>query len=75
MFEAIKEALANTSLLTHPKPDVPMSIMVDALDAAVGGVCSNVSTTGGVPLLSSPRSSSQVKHATARLIESYWQST
>ena len=37
-FEAIKEGLANSTLLTHPKPDAPTSIMVDASDAAVGAV-------------------------------------
>ena len=37
-FATIKEALANTSLLSHPKPDVPTSIMTDASDIAVGAV-------------------------------------
>ena len=37
-FVSIKEALANASLLYHPKPDAPTSIMTDASDKAVGAV-------------------------------------
>ena len=37
-FEASKQALANASLLTYPKPDAPTSIMCDASDSAVEAV-------------------------------------
>ena len=35
-FSTIKESLANTTLLTHPKPFAPTCIMSDASDMAVG---------------------------------------
>lgn len=37
-FMAIKEALANATLLAHPKPHAPTRIMTDASDCAVGAV-------------------------------------
>ena len=37
-FVAIKEALANATLLSHPKPDAPTSIVTDASDIAVGAI-------------------------------------
>ena len=37
-FNDIKQALANASLLTHPKLNAPTSIMSDASDKAVGAV-------------------------------------
>ena len=37
-FEASKQALASTSLLSYPKSDAQTSIMCDALDSAVGAV-------------------------------------
>ena len=37
-FSDTKEALANASLLTHPKPDAPTSIVTDASEVAVGAV-------------------------------------
>ena len=37
-FQASKQALANASLLSYPKPDAPTSIMCDASDSAVGAV-------------------------------------
>ena len=37
-FNTIKEALATTALLTHPKPFAPTCIMTDASDMAVGAV-------------------------------------
>ena len=36
-FAAIKLALAEATLLAHPIPDTPISVMVDASDFAVGG--------------------------------------
>jgi hypothetical protein len=35
-FNTIKQALADATLLVHPKPHAPTSIMVDASDCAVG---------------------------------------
>ena len=37
-FHAIKTALANATLLAHPKPDAPLCVMTDASDVAVGAV-------------------------------------
>ena len=37
-FTAIKETLATTTLLSHPKPYAPTCIMADASDTAVGAV-------------------------------------
>ncbi len=37
-FTAVKDALANATLLSHPKPDAPTCIMTDASDVAVGAV-------------------------------------
>ena len=37
-FENIKKALANATLLVHPKPDAPINIMTDVSDIATGVV-------------------------------------
>ena len=37
-FISIKDALANATLLSHPKPDAPTCIVTDASDVAVGAV-------------------------------------
>ncbi|BHF59175.1 hypothetical protein SprV_0100213100 [Sparganum proliferum] len=37
-FERIKTALADATLLTHPAPEAPLSLMVDASTVAVGAV-------------------------------------
>ena len=37
-FKEIKLALINTTLLVHPKPDAPISVMSDASDTAIGAV-------------------------------------
>ena len=37
-FKAMKEALANASLLTYPTPDIPTCLTTDASDTAVGVV-------------------------------------
>ena len=37
-FDKIKHALAETTLLSHPKPDAEISVMVDASDIAIGAV-------------------------------------
>ena len=36
-FETAKSALAEATLLHHPRPDVPISITTDASDVAIGG--------------------------------------
>ena len=37
-FKSIKTALANATLLTHPSPDAPYCLVVDASNVVVGGV-------------------------------------
>jgi hypothetical protein len=37
-FHMVKTALANSTLLSHPKPDAELSLMTDASDVAVGAV-------------------------------------
>lgn len=37
-FAAVKEALANATLLVHPDPKLPLSLTVDASDVAYGAV-------------------------------------
>ena len=37
-FNAVKEALANATLLVHPQPNAQLAIMSDASDVAVGAV-------------------------------------
>ena len=37
-FNDIKEALANATLLVHPKPNAPLNVMTDASDVAIGAV-------------------------------------
>lgn len=34
-FTSAKEALADAALLTHPKPEAPTNVMVDASDTVV----------------------------------------
>ena len=41
-FEQAKAALADATLLSHPKPDTVVAIMSDALDIAVGAVLQQV---------------------------------
>jgi len=38
LFSSIKNALANATLLCHPKADAPTSVVTDASDTAVGAV-------------------------------------
>ena len=38
VFEEIKDALAKTTLLVHPKSDAPINVMIDASDVAIGAV-------------------------------------
>ena len=37
-FQAVKDTLANATLLVHPKPNAPTCIMTDGSDRAVGAV-------------------------------------
>ena len=37
-FHAVKDALADASLLVHPRPNAPTCILMDASSAAVGAV-------------------------------------
>ena len=37
-FQEIKDALANATLLVHPKPNAPVNVMTDASDVAIGAV-------------------------------------
>ena len=67
VFNAIKQALADATLLVHPKPHAPTSIMADASDCAVGA--------DGVPSRTSPGSCAQQKQDTAPLTENCWPST
>lgn len=36
-FEEIKQALTHATMLAHPSPDTPLSLMVDASNTAIGG--------------------------------------
>ena len=38
VFQEIKDALANATLLEHPQPDAPNNVMTDASDIAIGAV-------------------------------------
>ena len=37
-FEEIKDTLATTTWLVHPKPDAPITVITDASDVAIGAV-------------------------------------
>ena len=37
-FHAAEDILANATLLSHPRPNAPLTIMSDASDIAVGAV-------------------------------------
>ena len=38
VFQEIKDALANATLLVHPQPDAPINVMTDASDITIGAV-------------------------------------
>ena len=40
-FDAVKDALASATLLTHPQPSAQLAIMTDASDVAVGASFNN----------------------------------
>ncbi|KAM4697802.1 uncharacterized protein WCC33_013406 [Rhinophrynus dorsalis] len=47
-FETLKVAFASTPILSHPKPDLPYTLEVDASDTGVGAVLSQGSCPGQV---------------------------
>ena len=49
-FEAIKDALANSTMLHHPDPNLPLSITTDASDVAMGAVIEQRGPQGWEPL-------------------------
>ena len=49
-FQDTKKALANATLLTHPRPDAKTSLTVDTLDLAVGAVLQQFVDCARVPL-------------------------
>lgn len=66
-FNATKETLANTTLLSYPQPDAPTCLMTDASDTAVGAVLQQYMTVHGGPFPSSPRRCPRRRRATAPL--------
>ena len=50
-FNATKEALANASLLSYPRPDAPTCLMTDASDTAVGAVLQQYITDSWHPIV------------------------
>ena len=49
-FDAIKEALANATMLHHPDPTLPLSLTTDASDVAIGAVIEQRGPHGWEPL-------------------------
>ena len=49
-FEAIKEALANATLLHHPRTDATLALTVDASNYALGAVLEQRGPKGWDPL-------------------------
>ena len=49
-FDAIKEALANATMLHHPDSSLPLSLTTDASDVAIGGVIEQRGPKGWEPL-------------------------
>nr|VZH98208.1 unnamed protein product [Spirometra erinaceieuropaei] len=48
-FERVKNSLADATLLTHPAPEAPVSLMVDAAAVAVGAVLQQHLTSSNRP--------------------------
>ena len=72
-FRDTKEALANASLLTHPKPDAPTSIVTDASEVAVGAVLQqHISIKSGAPLHTSQESCNLLRPATVPSTGNSW---
>ena len=49
-FQATKEALAQSTMLRHPRPSAPLALTTDASDIAIGGVLEQRGPTGWEPL-------------------------
>ena len=49
-FDSIKHALANSTLLHHPDPSLPLAVTTDASDVAIGGVIEQRGPEGWEPL-------------------------
>ena len=49
-FDAIKEALANATMLHHPDPSLPLALTTDASDVAIGAVVEQRGPNGWEPL-------------------------
>lgn len=49
-FESAKELLSNATLLVHQDPDLPLCLMIDASDYAVGASLQQEESTGPQPL-------------------------
>ena len=49
-FDSIKQALANSTLLHHPDPHLPLAVTTDASDLAIGGVIEQRGPEGWEPL-------------------------
>ena len=73
-FNDIKEALANATLLVHPKPNAPLNFMTDASNVAqpLEQSCSNFWMTSGVHYLISPENYHQQNSDTVHLTANSW---
>ena len=49
-FDAIKEALASSTMLRHPDPSLPLALTTDASDVAIGAVVEQRGPLGWEPL-------------------------
>ena len=49
-FDSIKDALANSTMLHHPDPNLPLAITTDASDVAMGAVIEQRGPHGWEPL-------------------------
>lgn len=49
-FENVKKSLADAALLTHPSPDAPICLMVDASDSSIGGAVNQLENNNWRPL-------------------------
>ena len=70
-FAAIKEALANATLLAHPKPNALTNIMTDASDSAVGAVLQQFVDGQWQPISFFSKNFNQPKPDTVHSIENY----
>ena len=74
-FHAVKDALADASLLVHPRPNNPTCVLMDASSAAVDAVLQQRLGDTRCPLLISCKRSYVPRCNTAPLIASCWLST